>query len=159
MYVSSRAEKKICELLEQKGIEAYTPLVKTMKQWSDRKKLIEVPLISGYVFVRISPFEYDKTLQTRGVVNYVRTKGQLAVIKNEEIERLKQLVLLGYNLEANLLKHDFREGEKIKIKTGPLKNIEGTVLENKEGKFIEVILESIGQSIKVKLPEELLDLV
>jgi transcription antitermination factor NusG len=54
IYVSSRAEKKVCENLSNKNIEAYVPVVKTIRQWSDRKKKIELPLISGYVFVRIS---------------------------------------------------------------------------------------------------------
>ena len=155
-YVSSRTEKKICELLQQKGIEAYTPIIKTMRQWSDRKKLVELPLISGYVFARISPKEQDTAVQTRGIVNFVRLSGQLAVIRDEEIENLKQLIQLGYHIESNPIKHNFKEGEKVKIKSGPLKNIEGFVLENKEGRFIELVLESIGQSLRVKLPKEIL---
>jgi transcription antitermination factor NusG len=51
VYVSSRTEKKINDLLNNKGIEAYVPVVKTMRQWSDRKKMVEMPLLNGYVFV------------------------------------------------------------------------------------------------------------
>lgn len=156
LYVSSRQEKKVQETLLNKGIEAYTPIVKTMRQWSDRKKMVELPLLNGYVFVNISPLENDKTIQTKGVVNFVRLAGQLAVIRPVEIERLKQLVELGYQMEANAISQNFKEGEKVKIISGALKNIEGFVVENKEGRFIDVLLESIGQSIRVKLPEEIL---
>src|SRR4051812_25383223 len=127
-----------------------------MKQWSDRKKIVELPLLNGYVFVHISPMEHDKTLQTRGVVNFVRAEGKTAIVRDIEIERLKQLVQLGYQLEANGIKQNYKEGQKVKIVSGALKNIEGFVIENKEGRFIDVLLESIGQSIRVKLPEEIL---
>ena len=51
VYVSSRTEKKITDLLNNKGIEAYVPIIKTMRQWSDRKKMVELPLLNGYVFL------------------------------------------------------------------------------------------------------------
>ena len=54
IYVNSRSEKKIGDLLLSKSIEAYVPLTKTMRQWSDRKKMVELPLLNGYVFVNIS---------------------------------------------------------------------------------------------------------
>src|ERR1700752_210484 len=101
LYVASRQEKNTARLLSEKGIESYVPIVKTMRQWSDRKKMVEVPLLNGYVFVHISPIENDKTLQTKGVVNFVRSEGKTAVIRADEIDRLKQLVELGYQLEAN----------------------------------------------------------
>jgi len=156
LYVSSRAEKKVMETLLSKGIEAYVPLVKTMKQWSDRKKMVELPLLNGYVFVKISTTENDLTLQTRGVVNFVRLEKKIAVVRDEEITRLKQLIELGYQMEVCAIKRNYVEGDRVKITSGILKNIEGFVMESNEGRFIQVLLESIGQSIKVKLPEEIL---
>jgi transcription antitermination factor NusG len=156
LYVNSRAEKKVLEYLIKKQIKAYVPLIKTMKLWSDRKKMIELPLLNGYVFVFISALEQDATIQTKGVVGFVKDAGKPAVIREIEIERLKQLVELGYQLEVNGMKRNYNPGDKIKISSGVLKNIEGYVNETKDGKFIEVLLESIGQSIVVKLPEEIL---
>lgn len=156
MYVASRQEKNAMRLLLEKGIEAYTPVVKTMKQWSDRKKMVELPLLNGYLFVRIALHEQDKVRMIRGVVNFVRNEGKIAIVRDVEIERLKQLVELGYQMEVHGIKHDLKKGEKVKILSGVLKGIEGMVVENKEGRFIDVLLESIGQSIRVKLPEEIL---
>jgi transcription antitermination factor NusG len=156
IYVNSRAEKKVAETLLSKQIEAYVPLIKTMKQWSDRKKMVELPLLNGYVFVKIDLKEKDKVAQTKGVVNFVRHCGEIAKIKEQEINQLKQLVDLGYHLEASGSKKGYKEGDKVKITSGALKNIEGFVTENKEGRFIELVLDSIDQVIKVKLPEELL---
>ncbi len=156
LYVASRQEKKISELLTKKGIEAYVPLQRTMRQWSDRKKMVEFPLLNGYVFVHITPLEQERTIQTRGVVGYVRSEGKIATVRDHEIEQLKQLIELGYQMEVDSVKRNFKEGDRIRIVSGALKNIEGFVNENKEGRFIEVVLASIGQSIKVKLPEEIL---
>lgn len=156
LYVASRQEKKVLERLQQKNIETYLPILKTMKQWSDRKKMVELPLLNGYIFVHITSLENDKTVQTPGVVNFVRAEGKIAKVRDVEIERLKQLIDLGYQMEVNGLKHNYKEGDKIKITSGALKNIEGFVVENKEGRHIDVLLESIGQSIRVKLPEEIL---
>lgn len=157
LYVNSRAEKKVMEMLLAKNIEAYVPIIKTMRQWSDRKKMVEIPLFNGYVFVYIDNNQLDKVLQTRGIVSFVRNGGKIAVVRNEEIERLKQIVMLGYDLEISTISKNYEHGDKIKIKSGPLKNIEGFVLERSEGKLIEIALVSIGQSVKVKLPKEILD--
>ena len=156
IYVSSRSEKKVCENLNKKSIEAYVPVVKTIRQWSDRKKIVEFPLINGYVFVKINSLEIEKTLQTKGIVNFVRENGKLAIIREVEINRIKQLVELGYHLESDSIFHEIEIGDKVKITSGPLKNIEGYILNSYNGKYLLVQLESIGKSIKVKLPQELL---
>jgi transcription antitermination factor NusG len=156
VYVKSRTEKKICENLQSRNIEAYIPIIKTMRQWSDRKKMVELPLLNGYVFVNISGNNSDTVMQTKGVVNFVRSEGKIAAIKEVEINRLKQLVELGYQLEAEAIQKKYKEGDKVKINSGALKGLEGYVVENKENRYIEVLLESIGQCIRVKLPKELL---
>jgi transcription antitermination factor NusG len=155
LYVASRSEKSVLRLLLEKSVDTYLPLVKTLKQWSDRKKMVELPLMNGYIFVRIGEDENTKVLQTRGVVSFVRDLGKIAEVRDEEIESLKQFVQLGYQIEVNAITREHKEGARIKIAGGPLKGIEGHVIENKEGRFIEVLLESIGQCIRVKLPKEI----
>jgi len=142
--------------MSAKGIEAYTPIVKTMRQWSDRKKLVEMPLLNGYVFVHTALMQNDKVLHIPGVVGFIKSEGKIAVIRAQEIDQLKQLVELGYHLEANAVQREYRKGDKVKITAGPLKGIEGYVMENKENRQIEVLLESIGQCIRVKLPQQFL---
>jgi transcriptional antiterminator RfaH len=156
VYVNSRTEKKVMNTLLEKGIEAYAPVVKTMRQWSDRKKMVEMPLLNGYVFVFVSELEHDKMLQTPGVVRFVRSEGKVALIREVEIQRLKQLVDLGYQLEANAINKVYKEGDKVKISSGALKGIEGYVTDAPDGKLIEVLLESIGQCIRVRVPKEIL---
>lgn len=157
IYVNSRAEKKVFEALTKKDVLAYAPFIKSMRQWSDRKKLVELPLLNGYVFIKTaSNYENDKVLQTKGVVSFVKSDGKIAVIRDDEIDRLKQLVELGYQLEVSASDKNYIKGDKVKITSGVLKNLEGYILESKEGRYIEINLESIGQMIKVKLPKDIL---
>lgn len=159
LYVNSRAEKKVMQSLISKNIEAYVPLVKMMRQWSDRKKLVETPLFNGYVFVNINDSQHELVLQTKGVVNFVRHIGKIAKVRKVEIDRLKQIVELGYHIELDEVKQNYKYGDKVKILSGPLKNIEGFVIDVNKEKYINVLLESIGYSLKVKLPSELLESV
>jgi transcription antitermination factor NusG len=155
IYVNSRAEKKVAGLLEEKGIEAFVPLVKTMRIWSDRKKMVELPLINGYVFLRIAPQETLEVLQTNGVVGFVKMEKELARIRDNEIDALKQFVKLGYHLEAGGIPANYQKGEKVKIASGVLKGVEGYIIEVNENRSLEILLESIGQSVRAVLPAEI----
>ncbi len=118
-----------------------------------------MPLLNGYLFVFAKPIQFPEILQTKGIVNFVKSEGKVAVIREEEIESLRKVVDLDYQLEVRVLEHGYREGQQVKITSGILKGVEGYVFEKKEGKFIDVMLGSIGQSIRVKLPEHVLTLV
>ena len=156
VYVNSRAEKKVYAALVSRKLDAYLPIVKTMRQWSDRKKLVQVPLFSGYVFVSITAAEYDRVLETPGVVSYVRSEGKVARIRDEEIARLRELVDLGYQIEARPAKKNLKTGTKVRIGSGVLKGIEGFVVGTGDQRRVELLLESIGHTLIVRLPEEIL---
>jgi transcription antitermination factor NusG len=89
-------------------------------------------------------------------VNFVRSEGKVAVIRDIEIARLKQIVELGYDIESDRMAQSYNEGDKIKIIAGPLKGIEGFIINSDSGKNFEIVLESIHQTVRVKLPEEIL---
>lgn len=156
VYVKSRAEKKVANSLHIRGIECYLPLVKTMRQWSDRKKLVEMPLLGGYVFVKADRSKELNVLQTPGVLNFVKYLNQTAQIKETEINSLKQLVSLGYQIEVEAINREYKEGEKVKITSGLLKDLEGYVTDDKGGAALEVVLDNIGQVIRVRLPKEII---
>ena len=156
VYVASRQEKKVDEAFKLKGIESYLPLVKSLRQWSDRKKMVELPLLPGYVFVRPHETEKSLVLETRGVVNFVRNDGRIGVIYQKEIDSLKQLITLGYHMDSYPLSKKINKGDKIKISSGPLKNLEGFVIEERESSFFEILLDGIGFNVRVKLPEGVL---
>jgi transcription antitermination factor NusG len=91
-YTKPRWEKKVSGVLERKGVECWCPLKKTEKQWSDRKKVVEEPLFTSYVFVRINETEKSVVLMTDGILNFVYYIGKPAIIRDEEIDIIKKFL-------------------------------------------------------------------
>lgn len=149
LYTRSRYEKKIASWLENLGYEVYLPIQKVLKQWSDRKKWVEEPLLRSYVFIRISESEYFNILNTPGVVSFVRTAGKLAVIPDKQIETLKIILESGEELE--LTDEVFEPGDYVKIIKGPLKGVMGTLKESL-GKYKLVIsIDGIEQALLLNI--------
>jgi transcription antitermination factor NusG len=78
------------ELLMQQGFESWCPVEKKERYWSDRKKIIDVPLFRSYVFVKISKEDYGKVLSTLGVVNFLYFEKKPAIIRDAEIEEIRK---------------------------------------------------------------------
>jgi transcription antitermination factor NusG len=151
VYTKSRAEKKVLIELEFQDIEAYLPLQRKLRQWSDRKKWVEVPLISGYIFVCITRKEYDKVLQTSGVVTYVRFDGKAAVIPDEQIEFIKRM-LSQTDIHVEVSTQQLDPGDKVEVTVGPLIGLIGTLVSFKGKKRVAVQLDQLNLSILVDLP-------
>lgn len=150
VYVKSRTEKKVKMELDYQGIEVYLPLQKKLRQWSDRKKWVDFPLISGYLFVHISPKEYDQVLKTIGVVAYVRFDGTAAVICNEDIELIKRL-LRDYEEEIEVSFNHFEKGDKIEVISGLLKGVEGELIHLKGKNKVALKIENLQITLMVEL--------
>lgn len=151
VYTNSRAEKKVQLELEYQGIEHYLPLHKKLRQWSDRKKWVEVPLISGYIFVHITLADYDRVLRTPNVVTYVRFEGKAAVIPPEQIEIIRRL-LRQTEIEVEVSRENFSEGDEIEVIGGPLMGIMGKLVSFKGKKRVAVQLEQLNLSLTITLP-------
>jgi transcriptional antiterminator RfaH len=155
LYVNSRSEKKVVERLTELGIEAYVPLKKEKKQWSDRKKTVISPLINGYVFVHVNEQQREQVFKAVGVIQYVRFNGSDAIIRAKEIEVLKSVEEKGYYTEAAPLEN-FIIGDRTAIRHGQFKGLIGIVDKSAGREIYTIWLESIGYSLKVNLPAEVL---
>jgi transcription antitermination factor NusG len=153
VYVKSRTEKKVKIELDYQGIEVYLPLQKKIRQWSDRKKWVDFPLISGYLFVHISPKEYDQVLKTIGVVAYVRLDGTAAVIRDEDIELIKRL-LREYEDEIEVSYNHFEKGDKVEVISGPLKGVEGELIRLKGKNKVAIKIENLQIALTVELSSD-----
>ena len=89
IYTKPQQELKVLERLQKINIEAYCPVVEEIRQWSDRKKKIVVPLIKSYVFVRLHLEERSKVFEIPGVVRYLFWMGNPAIVYDHEINALK----------------------------------------------------------------------
>lgn len=144
VYTRPRWEKKVNQLLQEKGTESYCPLNKIKRKWSDRVKVIEEPLFKSYVFVKISDEERTQVRMTTGVVNFVYWNGKPAVIKEKEIAIIRRFLDEYENVEAEPM--DIKINERVKITTGPLMDQEGKVLSVRH-KTAQVAIDSLGYTL------------
>ncbi|MFA4838374.1 MAG: UpxY family transcription antiterminator [Candidatus Neomarinimicrobiota bacterium] len=148
VYTKPRHEKKVVELLTARGIENYLPLVSGIHDWSDRKQVIQEPLIRGYVFVRILLKQTLYVLETYGVVHIVMFKRLYATIPDFQIDALKRVLACGVELSA---KDYLQVGKMVEVIAGPLKGVVGKIqrIENEE-KFI-IALDAVQTAFEVKI--------
>jgi transcription antitermination factor NusG len=149
VYTRSRYEKKVADHLTEHGITSYLPLMKTLRQWSDRKKWVEVPLFRSYVFVNIELPNYRKALEAAGAVYIVRFEGQPAVIPEGQIEMLK--ALLDSSTDFEITTEEFLSGEKVEVTRGPMLGYKGTFVEYKGKKRIMLRIDAVGQSLLIEI--------
>jgi transcription antitermination factor NusG len=156
IYTKPRWEKKVNNLLLNKGIESWCPLQKKVRQWSDRKKTIEEPLFKSYVFVYINnKTERTNVLSTDGVLNFVYYLGKPAIIKDEEINNIKHyLSETSLSLELIALE-GFKQDDKVRINHGVFMDNEGTVLRSGKKK-VYVEIKTLGRLLVVEFPVEYL---
>jgi len=157
IYTKSRAEKRVYDDLIEKEIKAYIPLQKKLKQWSDRKKMIETPLFTCYVFVFINIIkERLKVLQTDNVVKFVSFSGEIDPIPQKEIDMIK--LIIDSNTQVEISGENFKPGDKVKVVAGSLKGLEGEIIKGKHNRVLFRIT-SVNQNLLVKIPAQLLEMV
>lgn len=147
VYTKPKQEKKVAERLTQIGIECYCPIVTQVKQWSDRKKKIEVPLFNSYVFVQLQEGDRNSVFQIAGVVRYLFWLGKPAIVRDEEIKSIKDS-LKGANV-AEVSVSSIQVGDRIKLESGAFSNQSAIVQEVSNTHYI-LVLESLGCVLKIK---------
>ena len=125
LYTKPRNEKKVTERLTNNCFEMYCPLVKTLRQWSDRKKKVKVPLFSSYVFINVDEKNRQLALHDPGVMNYVYWLGKPAVVRNSEIEAFRHIVENGEEVIVEGARME--KGQFLEIQEGPFKGMTGIV--------------------------------
>lgn len=151
IYVNSRAEKKVHAELARKGIESYLPVQRKLRQWSDRKKWVEMPLISGYVFVHITRKEYDTVLQTDNVMQYIRFEGKAAVIRDQDIDMLKRM--LGQNeVDIEITSEEMQPGMIVEIIAGPMMGVKGELISFRGANKVALRIAPLGLTVLVESP-------
>ena len=148
-YTKSRNEKKVLVLLQKENIEAYLPLQKKLKLWSDRKKWVEVPLFNSYIFVKISSKEYYDVLKTSGIVKFISFEGKAVPIPENQIQLLKKIVDLQIDYEIS--SEIFNKGEQIRINAGSFAGVFGEVIEIRENKKFLIRIDPIGYSLLIDM--------
>lgn len=147
LIVKPKSEKKVADKLEQRGIEVCCPVRVEMRQWSDRKKKVEVPLLPSMILVKLENRQRPMVFETFGAVRYLFWLGQPATVSEAEIDALldiekSKLDVLGVE--------NLAVGKDIEVKGLGMSLEKGTV-KYISGNQCWVVLHSLGYVIKLQI--------
>ncbi len=148
IYTRHQHEKTIAESLSGNGFEVFLPLYQTVRQWKDRKKHLALPLFPCYVFLRCQAERRAHILSTPGVHSIVMAGGYPAAIPDDDIEAIRRAVNSALKVEP----HPFlRRGDWVRIRSGPLANIEGILIRRKGSYRLILSAEVLQKSLAVEV--------
>src|SRR5262249_50202860 len=139
LRVKSNFESVASAGLQGKGYEPFVPSYKVRRRWTDRVKIIALPLFPGYVFCRLNPANRLPVLTTPGVVGIVGIGNAPAAIEEREIQAIQAVIASGLPAQAWPFIH---AGDKVRVERGPLRGVEGVVarVNDKQSLVVSVTL-------------------
>jgi transcription antitermination factor NusG len=145
-----RYEKKVSVELHEKGIATFLPLNSAMHQWSDRRRLVHVPLFSGYVFVRIAetPAARISVLRTNGVRNFVGIRNMGVAIPDSEIDAVRAVVEERVPFEPYPY---LKIGQRVCIRGGSLDGVSGVLNAVNGDQSLIISVNLIQRSIAMRI--------
>lgn len=154
IFTKHNCEKKLQKSLEANGYNAYVPTYTTVRQWSDRKKKVIVPLINSVVFVQVPEILLNDLYNFSHVKGILKELGKPAIVRDYEIENLK-IIAKEWNGEAistNSEKEYFEKGDKVEVLRGPFAGIYGELVELNGKHRVVVRLQSMNVEFVINVP-------
>lgn len=149
--VKPKFEKVVAQALASKGFASYLALYRERRRWSDRVKLIELPLFPGYVFCRLDIRQRLPVLQTPGVLHFVTFDGEPAPVERSEIEALQTAASSG----AALAPWPYlREGQRVVVARGPMRGLSGILLRVRDEFRLVISVTLLQRSVAVEIDRE-----
>jgi len=150
VYTNPRAEKLVHSRLVEIGVETFLPLQKTFRTWSDRKKLIEKPLLSSYVFVKVIQKDFPLVYKTSGVVKFISFEGLPVSIPQNQIDNLRLLV--NSDAEIDVITGTMAKGDKVVVMSGSLVGLTGELVSFGGRKRVVVRIDKLDQNLIITIP-------
>ena len=150
VWTRSRQEKAAATMLEALGVPHFLPLVSEHRQWSDRRKMVKVPLFPGYLFVQItntSGLEL-RVRKVPGVVNFVGNQKGPSAVPEDEIQNVRTLLSRGAECSPCPF---LKAGDRVRIVSGALGGIEGSLIRCGTRSRVVVSVEIIQRSVSVEI--------
>ena len=147
----ARNEKIVSQQLQEQGLSTFLPLITEIRRWSDRKKKVELPLFSCYVFVKLIAHDHEARMRlyrTNGVFGIVSMRGEPIPIPEEQIETLRAVV----TQQIPCTTHPFLKiGQRVRIRGGSLEGVEGVLLSRNGDRTLIISVDAIQRSLAVRV--------
>jgi transcription termination/antitermination protein NusG len=149
--VKSRCEWAVADAIRQKGFEEFLPLYWSRRRWSDRVKLLQLPLFPGYLFCRFPVEQRTKVLSVPGVVLIVGNGKVPLAIESSEIESVRTAINSGQGI---LPWPRLELGRTVRIEEGSLRGLEGVLLRFKGSTHLILGVKLLQRAVAVEVPEQ-----
>jgi transcription antitermination factor NusG len=150
-YTCPRHEKSVQRQLEERRIECFLPVYRSVRRWKDRKKEIELVLFPSYVFVHILLSDRLPVLQVPGVVRFVSFHGLPTALPEKDIEALRH----GVDHRIRLTSHPYlKVGRRVQVKSGPMAGAQGILVRRKQNCRLVISIEAIMRSVALEIDED-----
>jgi transcription antitermination factor NusG len=150
LHTRSRHEKIVAQRLEERGVKTFLPVVTEVHRWSDRKKSVEMPLFSCYVFAKFAPRREERlrVLRVDGVFGLVGDRGEGSPIPEEQIDAVRSVV--GGQMPWS--SHPFLKiGQRVRIRSGALDGTEGILVSRNGDRTLVISVDAIQRSLAVRV--------
>jgi transcription antitermination factor NusG len=151
VHVRHQHERAVARALSHNNFETFLPLYRSRRQWSDRVKVLELPLFPTYVFARFREVQRVQVLRTPGVRSIVSFNHRLAPVRDEEIQSLQVMVRSGVPIEPWPI---LREGQRVRVERGPLQGVEGILLRFKNSWRVVVGVEILQRAVAAEVDRD-----
>lgn len=148
VYVQARHEKKIYSQIAELGIESFLPMKKELHTWSDRRKWVDVPLFSSYLFAYVTPAERNRIYPLNGFVKFISSNGKPSIVPQWQIDGIKKFIEFCPE-KIEVMDSDF-VGTEGTITAGPLIGMRGKIIEVKNQKFFAIRIEGIEKYFQLQ---------
>ena len=150
VWTRSRQEKVAAAMLKTLGIPHFLPLKSELRQWSDRRQTVNVPLFAGYLFVRMNPTNDSRlqVLKAPGIVGFVGNSSGALPIPDQQIEDICRVLSMGVDCTVLPL---LQEGSRVRVVRGPLAGVEGMLIRSNSSYRLLISIEMIHKSLTVSV--------
>lgn len=150
LHTRPRHEKIVAQRLQERGVTTYLPLITEVHRWSDRKKSVQVPLFSCYVFAKFVPSRAERlrVLRVDGVFGLVGSRGEGSPIPDDQIGAVRNLVEGDIPWSC----HPFLKiGQRVRIRSGALDGLEGILVSRNGDRTLVISIDAIQRSLAVRV--------
>lgn len=156
VYTMPKAERKVTTVINNMGLEAYLPLHRVVRQWSDRKKTLEVPLFPNYVFVKLNALKRERLYSIKELIRFVSIDKKPVVLCDEEIVNIKRV--LGEVVDVHEEEY-FQQGMKVRIKYGQFSGLEGTILKKNGNSRLLIKIDGLMKAFSFNISDSVAELI
>lgn len=150
LHTRARHEKLVVQRLAERGVQTFLPTFKEVHRWSDRKKTVELPLFSCYVFAKFSPHRTERlnVLRVGGVLSLVGSQNEGTPIPHEQIDAVRALMDSPHSWSPYPF---LKIGQRVRIRGGALEGVEGILVARGGGQTLVISVDAIQRSLAVKV--------